>query len=412
MEPSAESDSSGHPAWTLALIWWLVLSGLGLVFPFYSLYLRENVGLRGGQIGVVMATLPLVGLVAQPLWGQIADRSGARSRVVGVLCLGTAAGYAALALPTQFAAFVLGTAALALFSTALNPGLIALSLAALPDPSSARFGRVRVMGTLGFGASVALFPFVLRAWESARGLSPEAEGTSAPGLSLAFLLAGAFVGLAALAALRLRASGSVTTRAERGEWRLLIRNRYFVRVLVFTFLTYLFTQGSMVLFPILVRAQGGGVEAISQMWIIMIALEIPLVYKLGAGVVRIGPRGVIAVGIVASALRWSVSGFATNLFVVHAAQIFHGITVWGIILGIPLYVDRVVPERLRSTAQGVLAMIGISLGSLLSNISAGFLVEWVGPRAPAQVAGIASLVLALALPLLVARLPDQDERER
>jgi hypothetical protein len=57
-------------------------------------------------------------------------------------------------------------------------------------------------------------------------------------------------------------------------------------------------------------------------------------------------------------------------------------------------------------------MIGISLGSLLSNISAGFLVEWVGPRAPAQVAGIASLVLALALPLLVARLPDQDERER
>ena len=81
---------------------------------------------------------------------------------------------------------------------------------------------------------------------------------------------------------------------------------------------------------------------------------------------RLGPRGVIAIGLAAASLRWGISGFSDNLGWVYAAQALHGVTVWGVVIGIPLYADRIMPARLRSTGQSLLAMVGISLGSILS----------------------------------------------
>jgi MFS family permease len=121
---------------------------------------------------------------------------------------------------------------------------------------------------------------------------------------------------------------------------------------------------------------------------------------------------VIAIGMIAAAVRWGVSGFAEDLRWVYLAQILHGVTVWGIILGAPVYVDAVVPARLRSTAQALLAMVGVSLGSILSNVGAGWLSDVVGPRAPAQVAGVMGLMLTLALPWMLPPTPrprEQDE---
>ncbi|MFP6639215.1 MAG: MFS transporter, partial [Myxococcota bacterium] len=381
-------------------LWWFMLSGLGLFFPFYALYLTENVGLSGTQVGLVLAALPLMGLFAQPFWGGLADRTGARARVLAGVALGAGAGYALLAFTTGFVGYLAATAGLALFSTALLPMAVSTSLASLDERSERAFGRVRVMGTLGYAASVGGLPFLL-AWLPPFG--PAQSGASTPGLAWIFPLAALSLWITTAVALKLRVHGQATVRAEPGEWRALIRNPAFIRVLAFTLLAYFCMQGATVLFPILVRAHGGGLEAVSRMWLIMLALEVPLVYWVGASMERIGPRGVIAIGLGAAAVRWGISGFVSDLGWVYAAQILHGVTVWGILLGVPLYANRVMPGALRSTGQGLLAMVGVSLGSVLSNFTGGWLVEHVGPKAPAQYASLACLALLVLLPALLRR---------
>ena len=56
----------------MSCVWFFCLGGIGIFFPFYSLYLRENAGLSGSQMGLVLSMLPLVGTLAQPFWGQLA----------------------------------------------------------------------------------------------------------------------------------------------------------------------------------------------------------------------------------------------------------------------------------------------------------------------------------------------------
>ena len=395
----------------LSLVWFFALGGLGLIFPYYTLYLSENAGLEGAQVGLVMATLPFVGLMAQPFWGQVADRTGLRTRVVTAVLAGTAVGYALLSRADSFVAFLLLTSALALFSTALVPNCVAVTLALLPDGGG--FGKARAMGTLGFGVSVATFPFVLQGSRSAGYFPPITGSGVETGLELIFGLSAVLVGAAALVSLGLPGRGRLPApRARTGEWRQLFRSVPFRRALAFAFLAFLINQGPMVLFPILVRDQGGGVDAIGRMWVLMLALEVPLVYHFGATLSRFGRRGIVTIGVAAASLRWAVSGFGEDLTWVYAAQLLHGVTVWGIVLGLPLYVDAVVPAQLRSTGQGLLAMLGVSLGSMLSNLGTGWIMQVWGPRAPAQIASLAGVGLLLALPwLLLPTTPGSEVAE-
>ncbi|MEE8580165.1 MAG: MFS transporter [Myxococcota bacterium] len=393
---------------TLCLVWYFILGGLGLFFPFYSLYLRENVGLSGAQTGMVMAIPPLLGIFVQPFWGQIADRSGSRTRVLALLALGASIGYTALLVPHSFAGFVVGTAALAIFGVALIPTAVSASLALLQTSGGRAFGRARVFGTLGFAVSVGGFPLLLNRIQARAPPTGSLASTAEPYLELIFPLAGGMLLLGGLLALMLPKTGTVALRAKRGDWRELLHHGPFLRLLVVTFFAFLFLQGPMALFPILVRGLGGGIDSLSRMWLVMLAIEIPLVTFVGASVARLGLRGVIATGVAAGALRWLVSGFADSLLVVTLIQFLHGVVVWGVILGTPLYVDAVVPDRLRSTGQGLLAMIGVSIGGLLSNVCAGWLIDQLGPRAPAQVGGCGALLLLGLLFWILPTLPNRD----
>ena len=404
MSESVEPDSSEslrpEPVFRLGGLWWFIFASLGLYFPYYSLYLRENAGLSPSEVGMIVATVPLMGILAQPLWGRLGDRTGSRSRILALVALGASVGHVCLAWPTTFTGYLVATASVAFFGSALAPMAVSTSLAHLHAPAERKYGRVRVMGTLAFAVSVGTLPLWIHDVAPFRDSVADA---STPGLSWVFPLAGLYLLIAAGLALSLPRHSDSGAKAVSGDWRLLFQNAAFGRLLLLTLLAYFLLQGPTVLFPLLIRAHGGGLEVISQMWLLMILLEIPLVFWVGSTMDRIGPRGVVAIGLLSAAVRWGVSGFSEDLTWVYAAQILHGVTVWGIVIGIPLYADRIMPERLRSTGQSLLAMVGISLGSILSNLTTGALTEHLGPKAPAQLTSVALILLLVLLPFLLKR---------
>ncbi len=386
----------------MALVWFFCLGGLGIWFPLYTLYLGENAGLSGSPVGLVMAALPLMGILGQPLWGQVADLTGSRARVLAVLCWCAAAGYAGLMLPSGFGGLLLATGVLALFSTALIPNCVSVTLALAHDAGPRAFGRSRVWGTVGFLVTVQAFPSLLHFWQESRGLDAlRTAALSEPGLAIMFPATAAITLLGGVLAWTLPRRGAVATRAERGDWRLLLRHGPYLRLLLFSLLGYLFLQGPQVFFPLFVSSMGGDAETVSRMWLPMLALEIPLIALSGATLERIGHRGLLGLGVVAGGVRWAVCGFAPDLSWVWPVQLLHGIVVAGLIIGGPLYVDRVVPERLRSTGQSLLAMIGFGVGGIVSNVGTGWLIDHVSIAAPFVLGGVGAIVLGLLVRIVL-----------
>src|SRR5262249_46645141 len=157
--------------------------------------------------------------------------------------------------------------------------------------------------------------------------------------------------------------------------------------LLFTMGGYLFLQGPATLFPIFIRAHGGDLGTVGRMWVVMLTLEIPLVLLSGAGLQRIGARGLLALGVLAGGMRWTLCAATDRFDIIYAAQFLHGVVVRGLLLGGPLYLEQVVPESLRSTGQGLLAMAGVGVGSIASNAVAGWLLEHGGANLPFLVGG-------------------------
>lgn len=393
---------------SISLFWFTFFGALGVFFPYYSLYLKENAGLSGAQLGMVLSVMPLVGIVAQPFWGQVADRTGARGRLVAFLTLASASGFVLLGLARGFAFILLAAVFLASFSTPVIPLSVSVALAAFRFSGPHAYGFARAWGTVGFLAAVLAFPAALDAAQRWQGLAPAPGGPSEPGLGVMFQGAAGIVLLAGVLALALPREGIVSLRAARGEWRALLRNRPMRRLLLVSFSAYLFVTGPMGLLPVYVRSQGGTLETVQHMWILMLVVEIPLILCTGMGLKRVGSRGLLAAGVLAGGVRWTVCGLTANPYWLYPVQTLHGVMVTGLMMGGPLYVDSVAPGRLRSTAQSLVAMVGLGLGGIASNTASGWILDRVGARAPYLMGGAGALAVGLALPWLLPRAERED----
>jgi MFS transporter, PPP family, 3-phenylpropionic acid transporter len=377
----------------LTLFWFVYMGAVGIFFPYFSLYLKENAGMSGTQLGWVLATLPLVSIIGQPFWGHVADRTGARSHIVAFLSLGSVLGYLWLAAAKSFVAILLATATLAVFSSAVLPITISVTLATLRDAGPHAFGFVRVWGTIGYFLLVVIFPWILARYQAAYGLIPKTGGVSEPGLEIMFVVTAGLVLVSAVLGLFLPRGGTVSLRAERGDWKSLLSNVAYRRFLVFSFGAYLLSHGPMWLFPIFVRSRGGDVETIRSMWVYMLVFEIPLILATGSGLKRLGARGLLGVGVFVGGLRWLLCAFTTDIQLLYIVQTLHGVTVVGLLMGGPLYLDIIAPEKLRSTAQAVLSMVGAGLAGIVSNLGSGWLLDHAGVDVLYAATGIGSAIL-------------------
>jgi PPP family 3-phenylpropionic acid transporter len=387
----------------LCAYWFVMTASLGVYLPYFSLYLSEGLGFSGAQVGITFAVPPLVGMLAQPLWGQVGDRTGSRTLVLAFLSFGTALGYLVLSLPHRFPTMLAATALLSFFSTSQIPLAVAVTMSGLRRAGSVSFGRVRVFGTVGFLMTVLIVPKLLALLSAGDGADQSHQSQHFDGT---FYLAGGLALCASLIALCLpRVTGAAVARASRTDYKLLLRNPAYLRVISVSFASYFFLQGPMVLFPVFVRSRGGDARAISHMWLWMLVLETVLLFVATDVYRKLGARRAVMLGIVASGVRFTLCALCYDLRLLYPVQALHGIMVFSLQVAAPMWIETLVPERLRGTSQAGLNMLGPSIGGIVSSTLAGALLDARDIDTVFLCGGLGALVLACALPWI---LPSQD----
>jgi PPP family 3-phenylpropionic acid transporter len=136
----------------LAGFYFFYFAYLGAFAPFFTLYL-DGIGMSAVEIGVLMSAPQLTRIVAPHLWGWLADRGASRLRVARLAgAAGTIAWLGAFA-GAHFAWLFAVLLAMTFFWSAALPLMEATTLSHLGE-ETARYGRIRVWGSLGFIAAV------------------------------------------------------------------------------------------------------------------------------------------------------------------------------------------------------------------------------------------------------------------
>ena len=138
--------------WRIAGFYFFYYAFVGLFAPYWSLYLK-SIRFDAIEIAILVAVQPVMRMMAPTLWGWLADRTGKRLLVVQIAATLSALCYLGVFVTTSFWGMFLVLALMGFFWSASMPLVEATTLTYL-GKHSARYGRIRSWGSVGFIASV------------------------------------------------------------------------------------------------------------------------------------------------------------------------------------------------------------------------------------------------------------------
>lgn len=345
-------------------VWFCYFAAIGLYNPYAPLWFKE-LGYSTLAIGAIASAQSWTRVVAPYAWGWMGDRTGRRSR--GVRWAAGLSVMAALGLWLGPAAAAVPVFAVLLFLA--NGGVVPLSEAALSQQLQrgglldfARYGRVRLWGSLGFVASVAFFGVFLERL----------------GITLFPLAVVATFALLWMASFRLPDAPVAVTEGETAASVLTVLRRpavaWFFAGVALTVLAHTALYAFLSLY---LDEQGHGKGVVGLAWAVAVGVEVAFFWAQGRIFAWLPPIGWLQLAAVATALRFALTAaFGGTLAVLLAAQLLHGLTFAAQHAACIAMVHRFFPGRLRGRGQALYSVLGYGLPGVLGGVGGG----WLGSR--------------------------------
>lgn len=350
----------------LSLMMFLEYFVWGAWYVTMGTYLGSNLEFTGTQIGLAYGTLAIAAMISPFIVGLIADRFFAAERFLGVIHLLGAAILYAIVQVTDFGTFY---GLLLAYSLCYMPTIAltnSLCFHQMEDPEK-EFPSIRVLGTLGFIASVSLVSFM------------KVEDQALP-----FLVASGSSVLLGIYSFFLphtppKSKGKkLTTRDVLGLDALsLLKTQSFLiffiaSILICIPLQFYYTFGNLFLNNIGMEYAGSKMT-LGQWAEVGFLLVMPFFFK------RYGIKWMLIIGMAAWALRYVLFAFGdlgTNVWMLYAGIVLHGICYDFFFVTGQVYSDKVAPDSLRSSMQGLITFATYGVGLFIGSVVSGPIVDY------------------------------------
>jgi PPP family 3-phenylpropionic acid transporter len=152
--------------WRIAGFYFFYYAFVGMFAPYWSLYLK-SIHFDAVEIAILLSMQPVMRMIAPNIWGWLADHTGKRLLVVKIAATLSAVCYLGVFATTSFWGMFVVLGLMGFFWSASMPLVEATTLSYL-GKHSARYGRIRSWGSIGFIASVVglgyAFDYIAIAW--------------------------------------------------------------------------------------------------------------------------------------------------------------------------------------------------------------------------------------------------------
>jgi PPP family 3-phenylpropionic acid transporter len=342
----------------VGVVYFLIFSGIGGLFPLLSLYLADEAQLSGTQIGVIMSVGPIMMMVAQPLWGMVCDITR-RPRAVLILALFiiSFAGFLYIFVE-QYIFFIIIALLVALFQSAIVPVSDSITLN-YAHKKKIDYGNFRLWGALGF----AFAAYVM------------GELSERFGLSVIFYGFAAVMLLAAVFAFGMpRESAPIRVELRKGIHQLMHLPK-FILFLMVTFLVFGPIHANNAYFGLLFQDLGATVAGVGLAFLFAAGTEAPFMKLTGPWIRKYGFLTVALLAAVVSGLRWILYYFEPSIPVVYISTLAQGFSVGLFIPASLQYVRDITPDHVQATAIGLYAAVNNGLGNWFCTFVGGMLID-------------------------------------
>lgn len=337
-----------------------MLLAYGVFMPYQGLYLTRR-GLGGAELAVLLGVMPLVKIIAQPLWGMIADIYHARRLILSLTLVGV--GVVALFFPGvhKFGVWFLLVVLFSMFEAPSMPLATAITIDYLETRQEVeRFGELRMWGSLSFVIASLVMGLVFL-----------------DHLIIHIPLVFAVVEIAS-GVLVLFLPGPAFSQQHIGwcESIAILKSDPMLAVFLLGIMLIGMTMGiSYQYVSIYLSTLGAAGFLIGLSVALSAMLEIPLMANAARILNRVRLETVLLLGLSALPLRWLLYALVRNPVWLLPVHLLHGFAIMGIVVAGATYVAQRLPGELRATGQGLYNVAFGGVGPMLGLFMAGFLYE-------------------------------------
>lgn len=369
--------------------------GVAAFFPFLGLYLEGFHGLTESRIGLVIAAMSVARLVANPLWGHVADTVTGRRTALQLGALGSAAGAFAMNLVDGTQALVLAAVLLSAFMVATGPNVDAIALVHLGADRMADYGRIRSWESLTYAAGCLAFGAVLQS----AGI-----GLTMPLFGVSTLLVFGW----SFTVVRDR-PGHLEDQGRLGSVGAVFRVApRFWGFLAAVALVWTGFNAAWNFIALKIGDEGGGPLLVGIGTALGGLVEVPTMRSSSRLQRRFGLRRVYAMGCAIYATGFLLWGTVSDPTILSVLTVFEGAGFSLLFTTGVVIVGRMLPPTLYSTGNSIQQMVGFGIGPIVGAGLGGLVFERFGSGvlyAGASIAAFAAAIVAL----FVLRTPALDE---
>ncbi len=341
-------------------------AALGLFNPYAPLWF-QSLGYSTILIGFIASLQAWTRVGVPYAWGWLGDHSGRRVELIRIAAAGALA--SALGLLGVREAWWVATLTLLLFLA--NGGVVPLYEATLAQLlqregafDTARYGRVRVWGSVGFIVSVTAFGALMQAM----------------GIAAFPWFVAAMNALLLAAALRLPRQRDAAHHDEAPPPVLgLLRQPVLAWFFASVFFTVLAHTSLYTFFSLYLVSLGYGKAAVGALWAVAVAAEIAFFWTQGRWFARwSAARWLVVVGWVTAARFAAVALAGQVPAVLVLAQLSHALTFGAHHAACIVTVHQHFPGRLRGRGQALYTVLGYGISGVLGGVGGGWLIDRLG----------------------------------
>lgn len=346
----------------LSAFYFFYFAYLGAFAPFFALYLT-SVGMTAVEIGVLMALPQLTRILAPHLWGWLADHTGRR---IGVVRISGAAGMIAfLGVFTgdSFALLFVVLFAMMFFWSAALPLVEATTLSKLGD-DTARYGRIRVWGSVGFIAAVVAVGYLI-----------DATGPR----SVLWVIAGLMAGMLLLSFTLAEARPEPHESDDLPVWQI-VRKPAVLAVIGASALMAAAHGPYYTFYTIHLVDHGYSKSAAGWLWALGVICEIGIFIWMSRLYRAFTLRSILIASTLLAALRFVVIGWgADSIVLLLAAQTLHAASFGSFHAAAIGVVHKLFRGRHQARGQAIYGSLAYGLGGTAGGLASGYAWGGLGP---------------------------------
>ncbi|MGY3715313.1 MFS transporter [Sutcliffiella cohnii] len=342
-----------------SLFYFLTFFSFGTLSPLLTVYLQENVGLTGSQIGIILSISPVVIIFIQPIWGMISDYTQKPKGILLITLLLTAIFGILYSFVGSFYSIVLMAFLLAVTQSAIVPISDSIALNAV-QKTKGDYGSVRLWGAIGFAVAV-----LIAGWLS-----------DYFSLKVIFYTFSISLFLALLVTARLPKENQSVSVIIRDGMNRLVKIPKFMLFLVTTFLIFGPIFANNFYFGLYITEIGGTVAGVGIAFLFAAGSEAPFMKIAGRWIHRFGLMNIMIFSGSIGALRWFFYFLDPPLMLVYVTTVVQGLSIGLFIPAALQYVRDSTPVEVRATAVSLYSAVGNGLGSWFCTLLGGYIVEY------------------------------------